>query len=50
MGVVGRVNNQAHALGPAHEWKCAHMIFEGTSTKSEANSCSCGQFAKKTYN
>jgi hypothetical protein len=48
--VVGQVNNQVLALGPAHERRCAHMIFEGTSIENETNSCSCKQSAKKTYN
>jgi hypothetical protein len=39
--VVGRTNNQAPALEPALEQKCVHMIFEGASTRREANSCSC---------
>ncbi len=48
--VVGWTNNQGPALWPAHEWKRAHMIYEGMFTKSEANSCSYRWFAKKTYN
>ncbi len=45
--VVRRINNQVPTLGPAHEQRCAHMISKGTSTKSEANSYSCKQSAKK---
>jgi hypothetical protein len=38
VGVVGWTNNQALALRPAHERRCAYAIFEGTSTRREANS------------
>jgi hypothetical protein len=46
VGVVGRINNQAHALGPAHERKHVYTIFEGVFTRSETNTYLCGQFAK----
>jgi hypothetical protein len=49
-GVVEWVNNQVLALGLAHERRYARMISKGTSTKSEANFCSCKQFAKEAYN
>jgi hypothetical protein len=45
--VVGWTNNQAHAFGPTHERRCAHMTFEGTSTKSETNFCFCSDPPKK---
>jgi hypothetical protein len=48
--VVGRTNNQAPALKPTHEQRCVHLIYESTYVKSEANSCLCRRFAKKTYN
>jgi hypothetical protein len=35
------------ALGPAHEQRCVHMISEGTSTRSEANSYLCKWSIKK---
>jgi hypothetical protein len=41
VSVVGQANNQVLAPRPTHEWRCARMIFEGTSIKSETNSCSC---------
>jgi len=48
--VVERVNNQALALGLAHERRYVRMISKGISTKSEANFCSCKWFAKEAYN
>jgi hypothetical protein len=45
--VVGWANNQALALGPTHKQKCVPMIFEGGSTRSETNFCSCKWFAKE---
>ncbi len=48
--VVRWANNQAPTFRLAHEQRCAHMISEGSYTKSETNSCSCSQFAKKTSN
>jgi hypothetical protein len=47
VGVVGWVNNQAPAPGPAHEWRCACVIFEGAPTRREANSCFVSNPPKK---
>jgi hypothetical protein len=41
VGVVGRTNNQALALGSTHEWKRACMIFKKMSIRSNVNSYSC---------
>jgi len=38
--VVGQANNQVPTLGPAHEHKHVHMIFEGAYTINEAKSYS----------
>jgi hypothetical protein len=50
VGVVGWTNNQAHALGLAHEQRLACIIFEGVSTRREANSYSYKHSTKKTCN
>ncbi len=45
--MLGQANNQAPTARPAH--KCAHTIFERTSTKSEVNSCLCSWPIKDDY-
>jgi hypothetical protein len=37
VSVIKQINNQAPALRLAHERRRAHMLFKGTSTKSEGN-------------
>jgi hypothetical protein len=41
VSVVKQTNNQTPTLGPAHEWRHAHMISEGLFIRREANSYSC---------
>ncbi len=48
--MVGQVNNQVPALGPAHEHKHVCMIFEGAHTINEAKSYSCKRSTKEACN
>jgi hypothetical protein len=50
VGMVRWTNNQAPTPRPTHEQKHARMIFEKTSIKHEANSCSCKYPTKEAYN
>jgi hypothetical protein len=49
-GVVKWANKQVPTLRLTCEWRHACMIFEGVYTKNEANSYSCKQSIKVTYN
>jgi len=50
VNVVKQINNQTLALELKHERKHVRVIFKRTSTRREANSCSCKQFAKEARN
>ncbi len=45
--MVGQANNQVFSLGPAHEQRCAHMIFERMFVRSKQTHARVGNLPKK---
>jgi len=48
-GVLGQANNQDFVARPTQKWRCVRTTSEGTSIKSEVNSCSWSWSTKEDY-